>query len=258
MEANLISWPSRVVQLPDDDESQKPPVVTAVRLHRDGQLLATAGDDHLVRVWSLADGKLVHKLDAAYRLGAHDRLFARRPRAGLGRQRPADHLLGRRQRRAARRVRRASSRRSPRSASATTASCWPPSASKGRCGSTTWPRSSSSPQPPAPCQDMRAVAFSPDDPLLAAGGRCGTIRLLLDCRSGDVRPRHPGPPAADSGDRVLVRRLVRRLVGRGPADPRRAAGRRRRRLHACRRGRPKCCRSRSMARSNWPPPAATT
>jgi len=63
-EARVISWPSRVVQLPPDDENQKPPVVTAVRLHRDGQLLATAGDDHCVRVWSLADGKLVHKLAA--------------------------------------------------------------------------------------------------------------------------------------------------------------------------------------------------
>jgi len=62
-EVRVISWPSRVVQLPPDDEDQKPPVVTAVRLHREGQLLATAGDDHRVRVWNLADGKLVHKLD---------------------------------------------------------------------------------------------------------------------------------------------------------------------------------------------------
>jgi len=61
-ETLVVSWPSRVVQLPPDDEDHKPPVITAVRVHRDGQLLATAGDDHHVRVWSLADGKLVHKL----------------------------------------------------------------------------------------------------------------------------------------------------------------------------------------------------
>src|SRR5436309_7413268 len=61
-EGRVISWPSRVVQLPPDDDDHKPPVITAVRVHRGGQWLATAGDDHHVRVWSLADGKLVHKL----------------------------------------------------------------------------------------------------------------------------------------------------------------------------------------------------
>jgi WD40 repeat protein len=66
-ETHVVSWPSRVVQLPADDDDHRPPVITAVRLHRDGQLLATAGDDHHVRVWSLADGKLVHKLQ-----GHHD------------------------------------------------------------------------------------------------------------------------------------------------------------------------------------------
>lgn len=66
-ETHVISWPSRVVQLPPDDDDQKPPVITAVRVHRDGQLLATAGDDHRVRVWSLTDGKLVHRLE-----GHHD------------------------------------------------------------------------------------------------------------------------------------------------------------------------------------------
>src|SRR5262245_3209936 len=63
-EARVISWPSRVVKLPPDRDDHKPPVVTAVRLHRDGNWLATAGDDHLVRVWNLGDGKLVHRLDA--------------------------------------------------------------------------------------------------------------------------------------------------------------------------------------------------
>lgn len=66
-ETHVISWPSRVVQLPADDDDQKPPVITAVRVHREGQLLATAGDDHRVRVWSLTDGKLVHRLE-----GHHD------------------------------------------------------------------------------------------------------------------------------------------------------------------------------------------
>src|SRR5690349_4964518 len=60
-ETRVISWPSRVVQLPPDDDDHKPPVITAVRVHRSGQWLATAGDDHQVRVWSLADGKLIYK-----------------------------------------------------------------------------------------------------------------------------------------------------------------------------------------------------
>src|SRR5206468_7198857 len=45
-EGRVISWPSRVVQLPPDDDDHKPPVITAVRVHRGGQWLATAGDDH--------------------------------------------------------------------------------------------------------------------------------------------------------------------------------------------------------------------
>ena len=63
-DARIISWPSRVVQLPPDDDDHRPPVVTALRLHKDGRHLATAGDDHRIRVWNLADGALVHKLDA--------------------------------------------------------------------------------------------------------------------------------------------------------------------------------------------------
>src|SRR4029078_6365416 len=38
-----------------------PPVVAALRCDRGGRWLATAGDDHHVRVWSLADGKLIYK-----------------------------------------------------------------------------------------------------------------------------------------------------------------------------------------------------
>src|SRR4029453_10606543 len=63
-EAHVVSWPSRVVQLPADDESHKPPVVTAVRLHKDGNLLATAGDDRLVRVWNPGAGHVAHQLTA--------------------------------------------------------------------------------------------------------------------------------------------------------------------------------------------------
>ncbi len=65
-EVAAVNWPSRTIQLPpeiDERNNKKAPVVTAVRLHRQTQMLATAGDDHIVRVWGLADGKMIQRLD---------------------------------------------------------------------------------------------------------------------------------------------------------------------------------------------------
>lgn len=42
--------------------SEIAPVVTSVALQAQGELMATAGDDHLVRVWEMKDGKLLHRL----------------------------------------------------------------------------------------------------------------------------------------------------------------------------------------------------
>ena len=39
-----------------------PPVLTAVALSRDGQTVATAGDDHAVRLWKAADGSMLRLL----------------------------------------------------------------------------------------------------------------------------------------------------------------------------------------------------
>ena len=49
------AWQSRVLRLPKTDERPKPPVITSLRLHPGGEMLAAAGDDHMVRFWSLAD-----------------------------------------------------------------------------------------------------------------------------------------------------------------------------------------------------------
>ena len=177
VETRTISWPSRAVQLPPDDDDHRPPVVTAVRLHRDGSLLATAGDDHRVRVWNLGDGKLVHKLEGhndwvrTVDYSPDGRLLAS---AGNDRQiilwdaatgAQIDVL-------ATHDAAIAAIRFSP-------SGKWLAAlgfeehvrlydlASKQLVGRLA-----------APCQDMRALVFSPDEQMLAVGGRCGAIRLI--------------------------------------------------------------------------------
>lgn len=177
VETRTVSWPSRVVQLPPDDDDHKPPVVTAVRLHRDGSLLATAGDDHHVRVWSLTDGKLVHKLEGhndwvrTVDYSPDGRVLAS---AGNDRQIilwdaatgvQIDVL-------AIHEAAIAAIRFSP-SGKLLAAVGFEEQvrlydmASKQLAGKLA-----------APCQDMRALAFSPDEGMLAVGGRCGSIRLI--------------------------------------------------------------------------------
>src|SRR5687767_2533857 len=53
---------SRTFDLPVDRQVGEPSVVTAVAISPDGRLVAAAGDDHLVHVWSLADGRRLHSL----------------------------------------------------------------------------------------------------------------------------------------------------------------------------------------------------
>lgn len=59
-----LDWPARVIQLKADPDELTPPVITGLEIHRDGKVIATAGDDHVVRVYSLEDGSQVHRLDA--------------------------------------------------------------------------------------------------------------------------------------------------------------------------------------------------
>jgi WD40 repeat protein len=173
----LISWPSRVVQLPPDDEDHRPPVVTAVRMHREGSWLATAGDDHHVRVWSLADGKLVHKLQAhtdwvrTVDYSPDGRILAS---AGNDRQIIFwDAVTGTQldvlavQPAAIAAIRFTSSGKHLAAIGFENSVRLYDTTSKQVIA-----RAS------GPCADLRAVTFSNDDQMLAIGGRCGAIRLL--------------------------------------------------------------------------------
>ena len=176
-ETHVVSWPSRVVQLPADDESHKPPVVTAVRLHKDGNLLATAGDDHLVRVWNLADGKLVHKLTAHTDwVRAVDFSPDGRALVSAGNDRQIifwDATSGAKLDVFALQPAAIAAIRFSHDGQRLAAVGFDDSV---RLYDIAARRLIA--QPPAPCQDVRAVTFSPDDKLLAVGGRCGTIRLI--------------------------------------------------------------------------------
>lgn len=176
-EANLISWPSRVVQLPDDPENQRPPVVTAVRLHNEGRWLATAGDDHLVRVWSLADGKLLHKLgDHTDWVRTIDYSPDGRVLASAGNDRRIlfwDAATGARQAVFAEHQHAIAAIRFSHDGTKLAAVGF-----EGTIKLYDVATKALIAEPAAPCQDMRAVAFSPDDTLLAAGGRCGSMRIV--------------------------------------------------------------------------------
>jgi dipeptidyl aminopeptidase/acylaminoacyl peptidase len=190
-EARVISWPSRVVQLPPDDENQKPPVVTAVRLHRDGQLLATAGDDHCVRVWSLADGKLVHKLSGhSDWVRTVDYSPDGRVLASAGNDRQIifwDAKSGEQLDVLATHQAAIAAIRFSYDGKLIVAAGFEETV---RIYDTATKQLAAS--LPAPCQDMRAVTFSHDDQTLAVGGRCGTVRLFSVARGQVLRdiPAH--------------------------------------------------------------------
>lgn len=151
------------------------PVITALAIHPSGHLLATAGDDHLVRIWDIRDGQLIRKLrghrdwitavafsDDGQELitGSRDRrvviwdVGTGKPVGVLGRSsHPISSItVGPQDRiaiagfRAPLRLYDLKTRRLKR-------------------------------QVKCPCSDTRAVAFSSDLALLAAGGRNGVVRV---------------------------------------------------------------------------------
>jgi WD40 repeat protein len=60
---NLLSVSMRrAIQSPADGLRQYPAVITALDIHPDGKRVAAAGDDHVIRLWNVDDGTLVHRL----------------------------------------------------------------------------------------------------------------------------------------------------------------------------------------------------
>jgi WD40 repeat protein len=52
----------RAIQSPADGPRQFPAVVTALDIQPGGRLVAAGGDDHVIRIWNMDDGTLVHRL----------------------------------------------------------------------------------------------------------------------------------------------------------------------------------------------------
>lgn len=174
--AAVFSWPSRAIQLPTDPADPKPPVVTALRAHRDGQLLASAGDDHVVRVWDLNDGRLRQRLSLHTDwVRTVDYSPDGKVLATAGNDQRIllwDAMEGKLSGELAKRDQAiANIRFSPDGTQIAavgfegTAVVYDVATGKEKH------------KLEAPCHDMRQVMFSPDGTWLASGGRCGTIRI---------------------------------------------------------------------------------
>jgi WD40 repeat protein len=167
---------SRIIALtPALRSVEQPPVVTDVAIQPAGDLMATVGDDHLVRIWDLRDGRLLR------RLASHSdwvRVATFSPDGNVlataGNDRRVifwDPQTGRRL-------------RTLTTAQAISSLVYSPDGKQlatAGFGSQLWLHDSQSGDVlhefGCECQDMRCVAFSPQGDLLAAAGRDGHVHL---------------------------------------------------------------------------------
>lgn len=183
--ANL-SWANQVIQNQRDHGTDKSPVVTAVSLRPGGAMVATAGDDHIVRIWNVVTGSVVRKLEG------HDdwvRTVAYSPdgsvlaTAGNGREIILwDADSGQRIKTLAQHdhaIQNIAYSHDGRMLAST--------GFENRLRVYDTQNGNILHELSCPCRDMRAIAFSPDDRILAAGGRSGLIRLYEVETGRDIR-----------------------------------------------------------------------
>ena len=61
-EDTALVEPSQVIEYEPRGATDRPPVITAVAVLPGGGIVATAGDDHIVRLWSTTTGRIVSTL----------------------------------------------------------------------------------------------------------------------------------------------------------------------------------------------------
>lgn len=177
-----FNWPSRTIHLAPDPDQSTPPVVTAVRVHSNGQWLATAGDDHIVRVFSLEDGTQIH------RLVQHTDWVRTVDFSPNGKQLASagnDRLIhlwnaesGQWEAELTGNEQAIAQLHFSHDGKLLVAAGFQKQIHLYDALERKLVR-----ELDGPCPDMRTVAFSPDDTQLASGGRCGTVRLF-DTASG--------------------------------------------------------------------------
>ena len=216
---HLSPW--RTIDLPIDSQVGEPSVVTAVAISADGTRLAAAGDDHLVHLWSLADGRLLASLrghadwvrSVAFQPGGTQLASAGDDRRVLLWELPSGRLA-----RSIDDHTQAVYRVSYSPDGGTLATVGFDSQMRLYDANGT-PRSTLN----CPCADMRAVAFSPDGKLMAAAGRNGKLRVwdmatstvafeqdIQDRRVRDVVFSEDGTQLALAGDGQFIHLLQAR------------------------------------------------
>lgn len=62
-EETIANWPHRAIFTPSHDKNERAPVISAICIHPGGNLVAAAGDNHLIRVFDIAASKQLHQLE---------------------------------------------------------------------------------------------------------------------------------------------------------------------------------------------------
>ena len=181
---------NKVIQLAPVNSAETMPVVSSVALDPAGKLLAAVGDDHLVRVFDLPSGKLVH------RWASHVdwvKASAFRPNGSVLATSGADRRICLWSVAAEGRTRNLSE---PLQGVVYTLACSPDGRFLAAAGfaDKVWVFDADQGkllrELPAPGADIRAITFSPDGTRMAAAGRAGIVRIW-DAASGqplsDVR-----------------------------------------------------------------------